>query len=127
MIGPNVVAWVEQRDLIAGFWIASTHAVGFAAVAVETGKREIRKGVRSTMRNRANVIDGEAHILPLLGSMAIFAQALGAFADTFLRFGGDFASSGHTRWAFVTTQKRDKGTSFARLCASYAVRRLCVR
>jgi hypothetical protein len=80
MILPAVLAGVEQGRGGTTLWIAAGPVRPFPPIAVKTGEGEIVEGVRPSMYQRENVIDGKGHILPLLGGMTVFTQALGALA-----------------------------------------------
>jgi hypothetical protein len=98
---PAVLAGVEQGRGGPTLRIAAGPVRPFPPIAVKTGEGEIVEGVRPPMCQRENVIDGKRHILPLLGGMTVFTQALGALAYLGLHRAGNGPPTRHRGHAYL--------------------------
>ena len=101
VILPAVLAGVEQGRGGTTLRIAAGPVRPFPPIAVKTGEGEIVEGVRPPLCQRENVIDGKGHILPLLGGMTVFTQALGALAYLGLHRAGNGPPPRHRGHAYL--------------------------
>ena len=76
MIGPRLLSWIEQQHGFSTVRIDSRQPTGLVSITVKAGQSQVFSIICTTLTQWNDVIDGEANILPLFRSVAVFAKML---------------------------------------------------
>lgn len=80
MILPQLSTGIEERHCFPCNRIDGLYATSLAAIAVKAGKSQVIHVIRTALAEWNDMINGKADILPLLGSVAVFAKLAGSLA-----------------------------------------------
>lgn len=78
MVGPTLLAWVEQGDFFAAKVVQGGDPIALAKIASATGKTQVRLVVYTAARSWQNVLHLERKIEDGFGRMAVFTAMGGA-------------------------------------------------